>query len=231
MRRALLTLLAVLVLATPIMAAPVLKFDDPLNPGGLVSYNGTLGQPIVGADIQFQTITGLGTPLNSGVTLACVGCLLDFATGGVTTEGPSVWSALGGGTLTLTGAIPALGLAAGTTLVSGAFSGAPLNPTVTAAGTSGEFTGFGEDTKHETLAAFFGLGEDFVFLATEIALTTTRINPDDGSFSAIPNNSDFNNASVVVSAPGAGLLLLLGGLMLGSARYRPRTGRTAKPAA
>lgn len=222
MRRVLLTTLAVLVLASPLFAAPVLKFDDPLNPGGLVSYDGTLGQPIVGTDIQFQTITGIGTPINSGVTLSCLGCLLDFTTGGVTAEGPSEWVALGGGTLTITGAIPALGLAAGTTLVSGSFLNAPLNPTVTAAGTSGEFTGFGEDTKHQTLAEFFGLGEDFVFLATEIALTTTRIDTSDGSFSATPNNSDFNNAAVGVTAPASMLLMLLGGFLLGSVGYLSR---------
>ena len=225
MRRVLLTTLAVCLLVSPLFAAPVLKFDDPLNPGGLISYDGTLGQPIIGTDIQFQTITGIGTPLNSGVTLACLGCLLDFATGGVTAEGPSEWAALGGGTLSITGAIPALGLAAGTTLASGSFFDAPLNPTVTAAGTSGEFTGFGEDSKHETLADFFGLGDDFVFLATEIALTTTRIDVTDGSFSATPNNSDFNNAAVGVAAPASGLLMLLGALILGSVRYLPRRSR------
>src|SRR4029453_7987599 len=207
MRQIALALALILTLPAPSLAAPVLKFDDPLSPGGNVSYSGTLGTPIVGTDIQFQTITGIGTPLNSGVQLSCVGFLLDFQTGGVTSEGPTTWNATGGGSLTITGAIPGLGLGAGTTLAIGSFANVP-NPTVNGADTSAEFSGFGFDQKNETLADFYGLGPDFIFLSTEIALTTARIGGD-GSFSATPNNSDFNNAALV-PAPAGHVLMWLG---------------------
>ena len=198
-------------------AVPVLKFDDPFVTGGTVAHSGVLGQPITGSNIPFQSITGLATPQNNLVTLACVGCLLNFATGGVTQEGPSEWIGGAGGFLQLVGAVPALGLPAGTVLASGDFLGGPLSPTVNATGTSGTFAGFGLDTKHATLAEFFGLGPDFVFLSTEIALTTTRVGVGGGfalpgQFSATPNNSDFNNAAREVPLPatlvlvGAGLL-------------------------
>lgn len=224
MKRFILAALAAVALITAdAAAAPVLKFDDPVSPGGTVAHSGVIGDPITGTAIQFQTIQGIDTPLNAGVTLTCVGCLLNFTTGGVTTEGPTVWTAAGGGSLTITGAVPGLGLGAGTLLAEGDFSDSP-STTVVASGTSGTFFGFGEDTKNETLASFFGLGPDFVFLSTEIALTTTRIgasggfaNP--GQFEATPNNSDFNNASVV---PLPSALMLLGSGLLGVAAIARR---------
>lgn len=215
----LLGVLLTFALATSAWGAPVLKFDDPIAPGGNVSYSGTLGDPIVGTSIPFQTITGLDTPLNSGVTLSCVGCLYNFETGGVTSEGPTTWEAAGGGFVRITGSIPALALPAGTLLASGDFSDV-LNPEVNASGDSGEFSGFGFDTKHISLAEFYGLGPNFVFLSTEIALTTTRIGAE-GDFSAIPNNSDFNNAALPVAAPAS--LLLLGVGILGSTLIFRRT--------
>ena len=223
MKRVLLSLLSLLVFAAPAAAAPVLKFDDPIVTGGIVAHAGVLGLPITGTGIPFQSITGLDTPLNSGVTLACIGCLLNFQTGGVTQEGPTAWIGGAGGFLALVGAVPGLGLGAGTLLASGDFLGGPLAPTVNATGTSGTFTGFGFDTKHSTLASFFGLGPDFVFLSTEIALTTTRIGAGGGfalpgQFSATPNNSDFNNASREV--PGPATLLLVGAGLL-TAVYVP----------
>ena len=51
----------------------------------------------------------MDTPANSGVVLPCVACSLDFTTGANISEGPS-WSWAGGGTFTLTGDIPLLGL-------------------------------------------------------------------------------------------------------------------------
>ena len=200
-------LMFALAIATSAEAVPQLKFDDPITPGGTIAYNGTLGTPITGTAIQFQSIQGIDTPLNAGVTLTCVGCLLTFTTGGVTSEGPTVWTASGGGSLSITGAVPGVGLGAGSTLATGSFSG--TNPTVIASGTSGTFTAGGLDIKNTTLTNFFGLGANFSFLSTEIALGTTTIGAN-GSFTATATNSDFNNTSAAVPTPSTLLLLLSG---------------------
>jgi hypothetical protein len=116
-----------LMVALPMSAGadPILKFDDPVMPGGTVSYAGT-GGPALGQDILFQSILGLDTPANTGVTLDCVGCLLNFQTGNNTVEGAlggAPWQFAGGGQITIVGSIPTLGIGPGTTLLSGSFSG------------------------------------------------------------------------------------------------------------
>jgi len=218
MRKLLAALAAVALSATVAAAVPQLKFDDPTTPGGLLSYDGA-GGAIVGTKVLFQSIQGIDTPLNAGVTLQCVGCTLDFLTGAVTSEGPSTWTAGTGGILAITGAVPALGLAAGTTLVGGgSFSGA--NPSLTASGTTGIFTGFGTDSKNAELAKFYGLSPTgFTFASTEIALGTFLENPMTHAFTATPTNSDFNNQSRVAN-PAA--LLLLGAGMGVAALVRRR---------
>jgi hypothetical protein len=198
------TLLAVVV---PTLAqAAILKFDDPTLPGGLVSYDGA-GGPAVGADILFQSIQGLDTPLNSGVTLACDGCLLDFTTGANLSEGPALWNFGGGGTITLTGAVPALGLPAGTLLLSGTFSGTPNE--ITGGDSFGLFAAIGTDIKNETLASFFGLDPDFTFGTTSIQ-ATTLVDPGTGAFSGTVVNADLNNTQAVVPNPMTALLVGLG---------------------
>jgi hypothetical protein len=110
-------------------AVPNLKFDDGSTPGGTVSYDGSVaGNPAIGTNIIFTIITGLETPANSGVTLTCTGCLLNFTTGANITEGPVAWDFGPGGTITVTGAVSGPGfpgLPAGTVLLSGTFSGTP----------------------------------------------------------------------------------------------------------
>jgi hypothetical protein len=86
------------------------------------------GNPAIGTNIIFTIITGLETPANSGVTLTCTGCLLNFTTGANITEGPVAWDFGPGGTITVTGAVSGPGfpgLPAGTVLLSGTFSGTP----------------------------------------------------------------------------------------------------------
>jgi hypothetical protein len=203
-------LLVSLLLVPPLAwAIPVLKFDDPITPGGTVTYDGA-GGPAIGTNILFQSITGLDTPMNAGVTLACVGCELDFVTGANLSEGPPLWDFGPGGTLTLIGAIPGLGLPAGTTLLSGTFLGTP-NEIV---GTEfGLFAAVGSDVKDPTLAAFFGLGTDFVVGTTSIH---TILLPDaTGAFAGTVVNADLNNRSTaVVPMPPAAWLTGLGFWML-----------------
>jgi hypothetical protein len=215
MKRMIWVALAVLLVPVVVVAQPVLKFDDPTSPGGTVSYDGA-GGPILGTDIQFQSILGIGTPLNPGVELTCVGCLLNFTTGAVTSEGgPGLapWLAGAGGTISIVGAIPALGIPAGTTLLTGTFSGTPLEA-IGAGLQFGLFAGAGSDVKNETLAAFFGLPADFTFANTAITADITH-NPITAAFSGTVVNADLNNTSTLVVVPYPFTLLLVGAGLLG----------------
>jgi hypothetical protein len=212
MRMRLGLLIGLLIMPMTALAVPVLKFDDPTLPGGTVTYDGA-GGPAIGTNILFQSIQGLGTPLNADVTLACVGCELDFVTGANVSEGPPLWNFGPGGTLTLTGAIPGVGLPAGTVLLSGTFVGTPNE-------ISGEdfglFVAVGTDTKDATLAGFFGL------TATDFIVATTSIQaillPDaTGAFTGTVVNADLNNLQAVVPMPATAWLLALGLLAVGAA--------------
>jgi hypothetical protein len=198
--------LAGLLLLPSLAHAAILKFDDPTLPGGSVSYDGA-GGPAIGTDILFQSIQGLDTPANNLVTLQCVGCTLDFTTGANLTEGPALWNFDDGGTITLTGAVPALGLPAGTVLLSGTFAGTPNE--ITGGDSFGLFAAVGTDIKNTTLASFFGLGPDFTFGTTSIQ-TTTLVDPVTGAFSGSVVNADLNNTQAVVPAPMTALLVGLG---------------------
>ena len=214
--------LAVLLVPVVVGAQPILKFDDPTAPGGTVSYDGALG-PIIGTDIQFQSILGIGTPLNSGVNLACVGCLLNLTTGAVTTEGTpggAPYQAGPGGTISIVGGIPALGIPAGTTLLTGTFAGTPVQA-IGAGLQFGLFAAGGTDEKNETLAAFFGLPTDFTFANTAIT-TDLDIDPVTAAFSGVVVNADLNNTSTLVVVPYPFTLLLVGAGLLGGGLLRRR---------
>jgi hypothetical protein len=199
--------LTILALCLPAVAqAAILKFDDPVVPGGTVTYDGA-GGPAIGDDILFQSIQGLGTPLNDGVMLDCVGCLLDFTTGANISEGPALWNFAGGGLISLIGAVPALGLPAGTLLLNGFFAGTPNE--ITGGDSFGLFAAVGTDVKNPTLATFFGLGPDFTFGTTSIQ-TTTLVDPATGAFSGTVVNADLNNTQAVVPNPMTVLLLGMG---------------------
>jgi hypothetical protein len=211
----LLGLLAVVLLsATPALAIPALVFDTtPGGAGGSLVYGGA-GGPLVGTDIVFVDIASIDTPLNPGATLACSNCSLDFTTGNNTQEGPTQWVWAGGGDFTLTGGVPALGIADGTTLLSGTFTTTPNTPGLASFGTSALFIALGTDTKNAVLAGFFGLGpNDWNFANTEIALGTFTLGVG-GAFSAVPNQADIINTQAVPQA-ATSLLLGLGMLFLG----------------
>lgn len=208
--------LALFILApSPAEAIPHLIFDQALNTGTL-SYGGE-GGPLVGLDIAFSTIQGIDTPLFPGVTIGCTGCMLSFTTGLNLTESATSWSWDGGGTFTIMGGIPAAGIPAGSVILSGTF----FSP-VTAAKPGGQIniSGAGMDTKHDLLAAFFGLENPFEFSQTEITVNPTAVFANFG-FDGLNANADMTNTAVTPE-PGSFTLIMLGLLGLGLSRSRRR---------
>jgi hypothetical protein len=101
-----------------------------------------------------------------------------------------------GVTISLVGAVPALGLGAGTTLLSGTFTGTPVE-LIGAGETFGLFLGTGPDTKDPLLAGFYGLAPDgFQFGTTSIQALLT-VDPVTSAFTGEVVNADLNNTVVV----------------------------------
>lgn len=215
----LLLLLALL----PGMAAalPIVSFDQVGAQSGTASYDG-VGGPFSGRDIDFDTISGVDTPLNNGAVLECRDCILTFDTGANITEAPTyTWG--GGGSLSITGdAYDGVTLIASGILASGSFlgggTGAAGTVSTSIIGDSGLFTGVGLDAKHPDLVDFFGLPEDFVFVQSVLSLGGCVL-AGNGGFDCDVSNADFDNASLI-PAPGVVGLMGVGLLALGVARRR-----------
>ena len=126
-RRALggLTCAAVLALPGAATALSLLNFNLAPNSGSL-SHLAAAG-PLDGSGLEIASIHSLSSPLNSGATLACVGCKLTFATGNrlsfSSAGGVETWSFdQAGSSLTIKGTIPSIGIAALTTLLDATFA-------------------------------------------------------------------------------------------------------------
>jgi hypothetical protein len=191
----------------------IISFDTtPGGAGGSILYAG-LGGPAFGTDIVFVDIEGIGTPLNSGVVLNCVLCLLDFVTGNNIEEGPTYqWE--GGGQFNLRGSVPAIGIV-NDLILGGSFTATASTPGLASAGNTGLFVAVGIDNKHPALLEFYGETNPFNFANTEIALG--QFFPGEGgigsgNFLAIPNQADIVNLAQV-KQPWT--LLLLGAGLIG----------------
>jgi hypothetical protein len=217
---ALIAAAAMVTLSSQAMAVPTLSFDDDADEQtGTVAH--TAGGPAIGTDIDYFSVVGNDTPLNDGAVLDCIGCVLNFTTGTVVTEGPPSWQWAGGGTFTLTGALEdsmAAPVASGT-LVSGTFDVAFASGN----GNSLTFSGFGTDTKNVDLLAYYGISPEFAsnfeFANTQLALNNATIDSD-GSFTANVQNADLDNT---IPVPGTLGLLGLGMVALGAAMRRKQT--------
>ena len=147
-------LVLVLSLLGTVAFADSLDFNIAPPTTGSISYNGS-GGALVGSGISVNTVTGLGTNANSGGSFAISGGLFSWTTGPLTSTTSTSWNFGGGAgsSLTLTGGIAGLGIAPGTTLLSGYWGSA----TVTNLGNNFDIAGATFfDFVNPTLAAYFG---------------------------------------------------------------------------
>jgi opacity protein-like surface antigen len=150
-----------LVAALPAQADPELDFTIPaVNTGATVTYAGG-AKPFNAMNITISNVEGIdGTPFKNGVTLNITKGLLDFTTGNLTgtSTSPVAWIFGSGGTISITGGISALGIAKGSTLLSGNLVGGTIlvssyHPTYTVLTASIYFS----DTLDPKLAAYYGV--------------------------------------------------------------------------
>ena len=142
--------------ALPAHAIAELDFGLIAPTGGVISFSGLAGDPLVGTDIEVDNVVGLDTPANPNVPIAITNGRLNFTTGGSTTvAGDAAWSFAAGGEITITGAVPAAGIVDDSTvLLSGSFEIAQvIQVGLTFHVAVAEFL----DIKDPTLAEFFGL--------------------------------------------------------------------------
>jgi hypothetical protein len=198
-----------LAVSVPARAAAIL-FDNSGAAGGSFSYAGD-GTAVSGSGITFDEITGQSTPTNDGVTIACSSCSLSFSSGANLVEdflGSGVWIFSGtGGSFTLTGGIPSLGIADGSVLLTGTSMG---SVTATITGSQINLSIQGTDTKIQELLDFFGLTNPLDYASTNIEADNGTVNGDLGFNAPSVNEADITNTGEPVPEPTSMALFGLG---------------------
>ncbi len=185
-------------------AVPIINFDQNV-PTGTISYDGD-GGALIGSDIGFNLINLFGAtpPAGNSDNLVCQGCLLNFTTGPVESEGSGTfgeWTFDNGGSFTLTGtALEGDNVIANGELLVGEFGN---TPTVDREGESTfRFGSVGTDSKNPDLLDYFGFDPEtqFMFANSEISLMSAIFDAD-GGFSGQVTAADLNNAEIVAAVP------------------------------
>ena len=217
------TLITILSLSlSPLLAqaAPILDFGIIAPTSGTISYAGGT-TPLVGSGISVDNVVGLGTPLIAGIAQACVDCFLNFTTGNFISSDPESLTFGTGGIISLTGAIPSLSIAPGTTLLDGFFS---ANPIVMSLGEFKLAGGGFADTKNQTLTNSFGLPNGSFTGSFHVLFEAASGIPPSGFASTGVVSGGVAN-SPVPGTPEPGTLLLIGSGLVGigvGARRRNR---------
>ena len=120
-----LALLAIALSPSGWAQAQMIDFSTGPAATGTISYAGG-SAPLVGANITETQVAGKSTPINNLVILAISNGVLSFATG----ASNGSWSWGPGGSISITGTVPAQGTFGGTsgTLLSGTLVSAVVSP-------------------------------------------------------------------------------------------------------
>lgn len=187
-------------------------FIGPMHPSDAeISFDGGYSNPLEGENINVLGVIGVNTTSHSGVFLAITNGRLNFTTGNLTGFSSNEWDFGASDDFTITGGIASLGIADGTTLVSGSFNSAKVFHAASIFN-----IGFGDitDTKHEDLTEYYGFPEDQVFAGKmNLAFFTEVVSPP-GAFSS-EGNSISSGDLVNLPVPVPPSLLLLGSGLLG----------------
>lgn len=202
-----LLLLLPLSIALSAHASQVLEFDDVTLFGGSLSYGGAGGvDPLVGTDILFDLVTGVGTTPSG--PLAILGGKLNFVTGPNVSETATLDTFSGGGSFVLTGTVikPDLTVVATGTLLTGHFVGDSV--VLGLGGGNGLFSGVGIDTKNPDLLAYYGIdaGTGFDFAHTDIGFAPAGVGAN-GSFLANVIDADLANTAQPIPEGGSTLAM------------------------
>ncbi len=207
-------------------ADAILDFAIQPPTGGSISYAGGAA-PLTGKNITIVSVTGLGTPANDEVTLPITSGLLNFATGNLSGFDPQGWFFNGGGSLTITGAVPAIGIDnTSTPLV---FNGIISSVDVYKLGTTYRVAiGAFVDDKNATLADFFGIPSGAVWTGNFNISFEALGTPPSGFTSRKVLSGDVVNHDTPVPEPSALLLVGCGVLGVLGFRNRIKAGENAK---
>ena len=179
------------------LADYTLDFNIITPTAGSISYAGT-GGPLVGSGISVDSVV-----TDTGSTVTCTNCFLNFSTGNLSSYTAGDWDFAEGGTLTLTGTVDVNGNTVSGTLFSGYFADA------------GVF-GFGNNSFKVAIADFL-IQNGPVASAFGVLLNDGDFNI---SFSATTNGQSFassqmGSGDIFAGAPEPATIVLLGTVLLG----------------
>src|SRR5579872_4961268 len=184
----------------------ILDFTIPAFASGTISYAGG-SNPLVGTNISVSSIDGMNGAQNSGVSLNCTGCILNFTTGGLTSLSSGIYNFGSGGSFTLTGTI--LGVTGA--LLSGTFNSATLTDT----GFFDFTTALFSTDVNAAITTFYGMPATPPAYSGSLAVLFAGGTNPNGSFSSYQILS--GNIGAAVPEPAS--IVLLGTVLLGCVAF------------